>query len=252
MRCTNCHTNVVRIPINWKCPHCGERLPEPGFWFRFSEGLTEYLEEKGTVFWGVIIASLLILVGLLELVFGQGFLLRYILGSFILSAIMIFFGGMLVSMYMQVVLPLKLLGGGDYILKERAVIRNFRKGTNLAAAAGIMLCLVWLGPSAFFAYFPSYFVIVGILLALAWSIGGLFFDARMVDDVRFRGYMERLGITNLKSLRKSCAFVIFFLFIATLGFWILNQIPGLWIKVSNWGLVTVIVNFVSNYLSWLV
>jgi len=252
MKCPHCKTNVTKIPVSWKCPHCGETLPEPGYWFRFFEGFSDYLIEKGNIFWSIIFMIFLITLGSFEFVFGYGFLVKYIAGNFLLALVMIFFGGMLIDMYMKVVLPLHLpFGGGDFIIKERAVIRNIRKGSHIAGGAGILVSLFWLGPRTFVAYFPSYLIVIGIFLALAWAISGLFLDMRMVDDVRFRFYMDRLGITSLKYLRKICTIVIGGLFVAILTFYMLNLIPGLWHEVSEWGIVAGILFFVKNYLGWL-
>ncbi len=252
MKCTHCGTNVVNIPINWKCPHCGEQLPELGFWARFSDGLSEYLQEKGAIFWGIIFAIILIFIGIPEMVFGNGYLLKYIMGNFLFAAIMIFYGGMIITMYMKIVLPLHLpFGGGNFIIRERATIRNYRKGTHIAAIAGILTSIFWLGPWMFLAYFPSYILVISVFLGMAWSIGGLFFDPKQIEDVRFRGYLELLGVTSLKVLRKTCVLIVSALFLAIVGYWILSQIPGLWQKIGNWGIVGVFVHFFTTYMGWL-
>jgi len=227
-------------------------MPEPGFWFRFSEGLVEYLQEKGFIFWGIILSALLTLFAVGEGLLGNALLVKYIFDNFLFSILMALFGGMLIETYMRLVLPLHMpFGGGEFILRERAVIRNMRKGAHVAVIAGILTCLIWLGPNTFVRYFPSYFIVISVFLALSMSISGLFLDMKMAEDVRFRFYMDRLGVTDLKKLRRMCTVSIGGLFVAILGFFILNQIPGLWHTVSSWKFVGGLMFFFQTYLSWL-
>ena len=251
MKCPHCDTYVHKIPVTWKCPHCGEKLPEPSKLFLFSEHVVEYLQDKGVIFWSIWFGLILILISVLEMVSGHGFLFSYFSGSFLLSLGFIFFGGMLVDMVVKINLPLRLLYGADYILKERAVIRNTRKATNLALVVGFAFCLYYLKPRLFFIYFPSYLVIMGWFLVLSWSIVGIFLDQRMVEDVRFRFYMDRLGITSLKRYRKFGSIIIGILFITAIGFWILMRIPGLWKEINNLTMIGSVLHFIQEYFSWL-
>jgi len=251
MKCPHCDTFVHKIPVTWKCPHCREKLPEPSKLFLFSEHVTEYLQDKGVIFWSIWFGLILILISISEMVFGYGFLFNYLSGNLLLSLCFIFFGGMLVDMVVKINLPLRLLYGADYILKERAVIRNTRKATNLALVVGFAFCLYYLKPRLFFIYFPTYLIIMGWFLVLSWSIVGIFLDQRMVEDVRFRFYMDRLGITSLKRYRKFGAFIIGTLFITAIGFWILMRIPGLWEEINNLAVVGSVLYFTREYLSWL-
>ncbi len=251
MKCPHCNTNVVKIPVNWKCPQCGEDLPTPGFWHRFFEGLGDYLLDRTFIFWTVIFGFFLLVLGIIEAVLGNSFLLNYITGNVLFAILMMVFAGMLIENYMNIVLPLRLIGGSGFMIKERLVIRHIRKGTHIAAIVGLLICLFWLGPRMFLTYFPSYLIVISVFLALAWSIAGLFLDIRMAEDVRFRAFMDRLGITSLKTLRKTCTFVIGALFIAIVGFWILLLIPGLWNTVSQWPIVAGPLFFFRNYMGWL-
>ncbi|NQT35604.1 hypothetical protein HQ587_10475 [bacterium] len=203
------------------------------------------------IFWSIWFGLILILISISEMVFGYGFLFNYLSGNLLLSLCFIFFGGMLVDMVVKINLPLRLLYGADYILKERAVIRNTRKATNLALVVGFAFCLYYLKPRLFFIYFPTYLIIMGWFLVLSWSIVGIFLDQRMVEDVRFRFYMDRLGITSLKRYRKFGAFIIGTLFITAIGFWILMRIPGLWEEINNLAVVGSVLYFTREYLSWL-
>jgi len=251
MRCPSCKMNVNKIPLNWKCPHCAERLPEPGFWERYFEGLSEYLVDKTAIFWGIILGFFVGVFGIFELFFSHGFLVRYLGDNFIFSTMMIIFGAMVLDMYMKVVLPLQLPYGSDFIVRERKVIRNIRKASHLALVIGLIVCIIWLGTRTFFEYFPSYFVVISCFLALSWTISSLFLDVRMVDDVRFRHYMDRLGITNLKFLRKVSTSIISLLFASFIIYFVLIQIPNLWKSVSAWSAVGTVIFFIKNYLDWL-
>jgi len=243
--------HVNKIPMNWKCPHCSERLPELGFFEKYFDGLSEYLVDKTSIFWGIILGLFIGTISVFELFLGHGFLVRYVSDNFIFSMMMLILGAMVLDMYMKVVLPLQLPFGSDFIVKERKVIRNIRKGSHLALILGIIVCLSWLGTRTFFEYFPSYLVVISCFLALSWAISSLFLDIRMVDDVRFRHYMDRLGITNLKFLRKVSTAIISLLFGSFIVFFILNQIPNLWRSVSAWSAVGTVIYFVKNYLDWL-
>ena len=252
MKCPSCKMHVNKIPLNWKCPHCSERLPDPSFWEKYFEGLAEHLVEMTAIFWGILLGAFVVIAGIVEMFLGHGFLIRYIGDNFIFSAIMIIFGAMVIDMYMKIVLPLQLPFGSDFIVKERKVIRNIRKGSHVAMILGIIVCFSWLGSRTFFTYFPSYFVVISGFMAVSWAIAGLFLDLRMVDDVRFRHYMDRLGITNLKRLRKVCTSVISLIFASTIGYFVLNQIPTLWKSISAWSAVGKIIHFVNAYLDWLI
>lgn len=252
MKCPHCKTNVTKIPVSWKCPHCSEQLPELGFWSRFFEGLSEYLVERGSIFWGIIFLFFLVLIGTMEAIFGIGFLIKYITKNLLISLAMVFFGGMLFDMYMKIVLPLQLpFGRGSFIIKERVIIRKIRKGSHLALLAGILTSLFWLGPRVFVTYFPAYILVISIFLGLAWAISGLFLDMRMAQDVRFRHYMDRLGVTSLKNLRKICTIIIAGLFVSLIVFFIEMKIPGLWLKINKWEFVGTIKFFLTTYLGFL-
>jgi len=252
MKCPHCQSFVAKIPVTWKCPRCGNKLPEPSKWYYFKEALHEYLNTKGIVFWSIWFGIFLILVGIVEILVGEGFLLKYLTGNLLFSLIFIFYGGMLIDMYMKINLPLRALAGSDYILKERQVIRNARKVTNGALLVGLIFCLYWLKPRLFFTNFPSYLVGISWFLGLAWAIIGLFLDVRMTEDSRFRLFMEKLGITSLKRMRKFATITIGLLVVAVVGYNILLTIPSLWTKISNTAIIGAVIFFVSEYLAWLV
>lgn len=252
LRCSSCHTYVTKIPVNWKCPHCGEKLPEPSRWFLFYESVIEGLQDKGSIFWSIWFGIFIILVGLLELFGGSAYLLNYLINNMLLAIAAIFFGGILIDMVVKINLPIRLPSGTDFILRERLAIRNIRKVTNLAILIGIGVSLIWLGPQSFLEYFPGYLVIVGWFLGFAWSVSGLFFDLRWADDVRFRFFLERLGIFSIKRFRKLCTYNIGALVAIAILFFVLLSIPGLWQKFRNLPVVGHIINFIELYLSWLI
>jgi len=252
MKCPHCHTFVSKIPISWKCPRCGEKLPEPGKLYYLKEHIIEYLNEKGVVFWSIWFAIALVVIGVLEMVMGQGFLLRYMSGTMLVAIVFIFFGGMLIDMYMKINLPLRSMSGSDFIVRERVVIRNIRKATNLAALIGLVFCVYWLKPRLFFVYFPSYIVVMSCFLAFSWAVVGLFLDARMAEDVRFRLFLDRLGVMSLKRYRKLGTMTIGLLVVTVVGFNVLISIPGLWSKISDMAIIGAIIFFVSEYLAWLI
>ena len=251
MRCSHCRTNVTKIPISWKCPSCGEKLPEPGKMFYFYEHLVEYLPEKGVIFWTVWFAVLMVAAGVAELILGRGYLLSYLGGSMLISIAFLFFGGMLIEMVLKINLPMRIPYGTDYILRERAVIRNIRKATNLALIIGLSYTIYWLKPRTFFIYFPAYLVTLSWFLALAWSIIGLFLDARMVEDVRFRFYMDRLGITSLKQYRKLGTLFIGVLVLVAICYHYLITIPGIWKAINDTTVAGAIIHFLKEYFAWL-
>ena len=203
------------------------------------------------IFWSIWFAFLLIAIGIPEMVYGRTLLFSYFGNALLISIAFVFYGGMLIDMFVKINLPIRLPYGTDFLLKERVVIRNMRKGTNLAALVGLGFCLYWLKPRIFFEYFPSYLVVMSCFLAFSWSIAGLFLDARMVEDVRFRFYMDRLGITGLKRYRRMGTFTIGMLIITAIGFNILRAIPDLWEKFCEVTVVSFILNFIREYLSWL-
>jgi hypothetical protein len=251
MKCLACDTFVYKIPISWKCPHCGEKLPDMSKWEIFRDGITEYLQEKGVIFWTICLAVLLFTVGLLELFFGTAHLLGYIGGNLPLALGAMFFGGMLIDMVMKIVLPLKMLYGSDFVIRERASLRNIRKITVAALIAGVLTSLIWAGPLTFLTYFPAYLILIGWWLALAWSIVGLFIDPRWLEDVRFRTFIDKIGITSLKRYRKISTVMIGILVVVMIGFNILLNISALWIKVQNIAVVGTAIKFSKAYLGWL-
>jgi len=251
MKCPACQTFVTKIPVNWKCPYCGERLPDPSRWYLLYTGLTEYLDNKGAIFWSITFGILLLLLGIVELLFGHATLLSYLGTSLFMTIFGVFFTGMLADMLAKINLPLRLMQGTDFIIKERAVIRRVRKITNLSALAGLIFALFWLKPGTFLEYFPAYAVTVSWFLALAWSVNGLWLDVRMVEDVRFRAYMDRLGITSLKRYRRIGAACIGLLVMTAVVYNVLISINGLWIKFSNLAVVGVIIGFFKQYFSWM-
>lgn len=252
MKCTSCKNQVLKIPANWKCPHCGEELPQPGAWANFVEEMIQFLDEKGTIFWSIWFGVLLIFIGAFEMMFGRGYLLTYLGRHYIFSIIFIFYGGMLIDMYARIQMPLRLPYGSTYMIRERAVIRNMRKLTNLALIVGLGICLFWLGPQMFFMYFQSYLLIIGWCLALSWAIVGLFIDPRWREDVRFRYFLEdRLFINSLKHLRKLSTTIIGTLIVVAIGYNVLLRIPQLWVKFSNLAIIGNIIMFIKIYFSWL-
>jgi len=244
---------VANPPVSWKCPHCGEKLPDLGFWETFFDGFNEYLHEKSFIFWGVILGILMIALGLFEMVFAEGHLFSYLSGNLLFSIVMIMYAGILIETYMNVVLPLHLpFGGPGFVIRERRTIRNMRKGAHLAAITAILVSLFWLGPGTFLEYFPAYIIVLSVFLGFSWAISGLFLDIKMAEDARFRNYMERLGITDLKKLRRICTFAIGALFVSVISFFVLNQIEGLWYIVKNWTVVGGTLIFIQQYFGWLI
>lgn len=252
MKCPHCKTNVSKIPVNMKCPFCNETLPEPGFWFNFFEGLNEYLVEKGFVFWSIVVLILLLLLGGITKIFGSGLLLGYFGKHFLTAAVTILYAGVIITRYMRVSLRLRLpYGGGDYILKERKVIRNIRTGNHVALIIGFLVCLFWLGPREFLAHFPYYVLIISWFLILSWAIAGLYLDPRMSEDVRFRYYMERLNITRLKLHRKRCVWMIGILFIIAIMYSVILIIPEILTYIVNWWVIGSVIQFFKTYLGWI-
>ncbi len=251
MKCPACNTYITKIPVNWKCPHCLERLPDPSKWVLFWEGLAEYLQEKGIIFWSVTFGLFLILCGLLELLAGHAYLLGNLGGSPLVSMAGIFFGGMLLDTVMRINLPLRVLFGADFIIRERPVVRNIRKATNGAILVGIAFAMVYAGPMSFFLYFTGYVVIVAWWLALTWSIVGLFIDPRLMEDVRIRTFLEKLGILSLRRYRKIGTVMIGLLVLVMVVFMFMMGTHNLWLKLSNFGPFGALVQFSKSYLGWL-
>ncbi|MBM3327966.1 MAG: hypothetical protein FJY67_00645 [Calditrichaeota bacterium] len=252
LKCNSCKTYVTKIPVNWKCPHCGEQLPEPTKWFLFVESSIEGLQDKGAIFWSIWFGVLVLAVGFIELFAGRGELLGYLVDSLLLAILGISLGGILIDMSVRIHLPIRLPYGTDFIIRERAGIRNIRKATLGAIVLGLITALSYGGISLYFEYFPAVIVIVGWYLAFAWSIAGLFLDPRWLDDVRFRFYLERLGIFSLKHFRRLATIMIGALVMIAIGFNVLLNIPGIWLKLRNIGAINAVVHFIELYLDWLV
>lgn len=251
MKCPHCQSFIAKIPVSWKCPYCSEKLPEPGKLYLFKEHLIEYLDDKGILFWSIWFAIGLIAIAIPEMAWGRAHLFSYIGNSLIMTIVFIFYGGMLIDMCVRINLPIRMPYGTDFILKERVVIRNVRKITNLFTIVGIGFSFYWLGPVVLFNYFPSYLVVMSGFIAFGWAIAGLFIDRRMVEDVRFRFYMDRLGISSLKRLRRYSSLTIGILVLSAAGFYILMGISGIWLKFSNLPMVGVIIYFTKEYFAWL-
>lgn len=251
MKCAACDTLILKIPANWKCPHCGERLPDPSKWELFWDGFAEFLQEKGVIFWSIFFFGFLIVMGLGELLFGTAHLLTYIGTSLFISLGATFFGGMLLDMCMKILLPLRNPYGTDFMLTERGMIRNVRKITYAALAGGIISSFVWIGPKTFFDFFPTYILLMGWWLALGWSIAGLFMDPKWLEDVRFRLFIDKIGVLSLKKYRKLSTIMIGVLIALMIVFNILLSIPGLWNRVQNMPALGVTIRFLRQYLSWL-
>jgi len=253
MKCTSCNTFVTKIPINWKCPHCGEKLPEPTKWEIFKDALLEWLNNKGVVFWAIWFGLLLIVSGVAEIPFGHIYLLEYLGSAPLLAIISIFFGGMLIDMVMKINLPLKLPFGSDFLINERKPIRNIRKVTNGALLLGIICSLIFAGPLMFFQYFNAYLMIIGWWLAFAWSLIGIFIDPKLTEDVRFRFFIdERLGVASLKRFKTVGRNMIGLLVLIAIAFNLLLATHNIWAKMNNIVVVGAIVKISKAYLGWLI
>jgi len=252
MICPACNTHITKIPVNWKCPHCSERLPEPTKWELFKEAFIEWLQEKGTLFYSIWLFLLLVVIGAVELFFGHTYLLAYFGANPLIAILSVFFGGMLIDMVMKINLPIKLPQGADFLIKERKQIRNIRKATNGAILIGLLYALIYAGPMGFLLYFNSYVLIIGWWLAMAWSITGLFIDPRLMEDIRIRYFMdERLGIISLKRYRKLGTIMIGMLIVIAILFNVLMATSGIWLKLSNVPVVGNMINFGKAYFGWL-
>ncbi|MDP8229417.1 MAG: hypothetical protein P9M15_08190 [Candidatus Electryoneaceae bacterium] len=264
MKCPHCNTLVVKIPVTWKCPHCGELLPEPGRWFRFVEGMTIYLQDRGAIFWGITFAVIQIMIGAVEMFYGHAYMFSFFGNNMLMSLASVILAGMLIDMYVKIILPLHLPYGSDFILKERKVIRNVRKWTHWAVIAGIVSCLIWIGPSLFFVWtdtsvqvhaipvYLAYLVVVSWFLGLAWSVTGLFLNPKWLEDVRFRHFLDyRLGIISLKKYRKIGTVFIAVLVLTMILYFILLQIPGIWDSIQNTAFIGSVILFLKLYFSWL-
>lgn len=250
--CPKCEMPVMKIPANWKCPHCSERLPDPTRWQRFTEGFGEYMENKGVIFYSILFLILLIIVIVPDIIFSHGFLLSYILDNMILAMASIFFAGMLITMVMKVMLPLRIMGGGDFIMRERQMIRHFRKWTIIGLIIAVLFCLIVLKPSMFTAYFPSYLIVIGWFLALTWSVLGILMNPQWLEDVRFRAFLEeRLGVISLRRFRKLCTIFVGVLMSTLVIYYLLLQVQGIWQSIENSAIIGTVILFIKQYFAWL-
>jgi hypothetical protein len=74
----------------------------------------------------------------------------------------------------------------------------------------------------------------------------------MTEDGRFRLFMEKLGITSIKRMRKFATLTIGLLVVAAVGYNILLAVPIIWTKISNTAVLGAVIFFISEYLAWLV
>ena len=204
------------------------------------------------IFWGIIFALLLLVVAVADVITWHGFLLAYVVDNMILAVGGIVFAGMLISMVMKVMLPLRMMGGGDFIMRERQMIRHFRKWTMVGLIASIVFVLAVLKPRMFILYFPSYLIVIAWFMAVTWSVLGILMNPQWLEDVRFRYFLEeRLGVQSLKRFRKLCATFVAVLASTVVVFIVLSRVNGLWHNIENTAIVGNVILFIKLYFGWL-
>lgn len=252
MRCPNCKgsLSVYNFIKEKHCPACGAVLKRAPTKEQVRDFLVWLAEDKGHIFWGINYWIAGWVVALFELGFGQGLVFDYITQHWFRFLLWSAYAGMIISFVAKANVEVTAVRN-KYIFKPPRYLRAFRRWTNIAAVLGVGLAAYvvyrwpnYLSPVTIVTFVPSF------PIASAWALMGLFLLEEDLNDKRIRYFFDEMRVRRAKYYHRASAIFIGGFFIASLIYYNLVRISGLWFYIWNSRIVYDVNTFFKQYFGW--
>jgi hypothetical protein len=224
------------------CPHCLKRIPwrrrlkpkcpfciKP---FRRRSTVQErsvfahFLEDRGVAFWFFQVLIVTVLLAIIFQISGHPTLIRFIdarTGWFVIS---IYWTALYATLIGRMHVPL-LLGAPKILRRERAIIRQYKRLTQVGVLIGIPFALLFVGTRYTWERFPGLVFLLFVPVSLMWAYQALTLTAEDYEDERVWSYLQELGAQDRLEHRHNAYFVLIGLPLAGLLFYYFMTHPWL-------------------------
>ncbi len=252
MRCHECKgsislTNLLREK---KCPACGATLRRMPTKEQIRESLISFAEDKGYIFWGLVYIAVVWVVGIFEQIFGSGALYDYVSDHWIRTFFLAAWSGSIIDYYAKANVEVTAVRN-KYIFKPPLYLRRFRRWTNTFLILGIALSVyVDVRWPNYISFLPTVTFLTTFCLCLVWAVLGLMVTDDDFKDKRIAYFMQEMRVRRARYYQRASAIYIGGIFVASVVFYWLVHISGLWWYIYNSRLVYNLATFWKNYFAW--
>lgn len=272
MKCFECRgsvsfNNVIREKV---CPSCGAKLMRMPTKEVLKETLIAFAEDKGYLFWSIVYLFVITFVSFFEQFVGTGGMFDYISEYKARFFFYAFFSGSIIDYVIKANVEVTSVRN-KFIFKPPIYLRRFRRWTNFAVIIGLSLPILimyfWPGyihvsivPEYFYEFskpkmfgihvLTAYAFLPAFLICLIWSILGLMLTERDLADKRIAYFMREMRVERVKRLHRGSVIYIGGLFVASIIFYKLIHISGLFFYIWNSRVVYNFVKFFKEYFGW--
>ena len=250
MRCPNCKAFVPFDSRLKKCAACGAAIEKKPLLEDTLNMLAEFAEDKNFIFWGFFMVILGLIIGGLEFTLGNGQLFYYYEEHLMHSLILFMFWGIWIEHVAKSNAQIR-LQSRTLILRERKLVKNFRRGTNLSLLAGLGIALVWIGPAEYFAQFPAITLITTVTVCMFWALMGLSLKDKQFEDARVRNFFMPMGVRHPHPYRVASAWYIALTIFALAVYTVLERFPSIFWGIYNTWVVQSSIKFFEEVLGYI-
>lgn len=280
MRCPNCKGSIslVNFLIEKKCPACSETLKRMPTKDQIREFMISFSEDRGYIFWSIVYFLFVSVLAFFEQLTYSGALFDYIVTYKLRFIIISAYAGSIIDYYVKANVEVTAVRN-KFIFKPPLYLRNFRRWTNIGLFLGTAFTayLMYRWPEYIYdaspvrvldvnvernlvfqkralninSIIPLWTFLTSFVLCLIWSLMGLFLTDDHMNDKRIRYFMEEMRVRRVKYFNRASAIYIGGIFIASVTFYKLVHIQGLWFYIWNSRIVYDTVTFVTQYFGWM-
>lgn len=241
------------------------------------ETMISFAEDRGYIFWALVYLIVVVIVGFFEQLFYEGAILNYIDNYKFRFLLLAALAGSVFDYYVKANVEVTAVRN-KFIFKPPIYLRNFRRWSNialfLAFALTTYLTMRW--PEYVYdsqlvknydinvernryvvksfihinSVLPLFTLLASFLLCLVWAFMGLFLSEDDMNDKRIRYFMEEVRVRRAKYFNRAGVIYIGGFFLASILFYKLIHVQGLWFYIWNSRIVYNSVTFFSQYFGW--
>lgn len=252
MQCPSCKGSLSAYNFfrEKTCPACGERLKKMPTWDQLKETTISFAEDKGYIFWAIVYIFGVNIIAFFEQILGKGVLFDWMSAHGLRFIFFAALGGQVIDYIAKANVEVTAVRN-KFIFRPPRYLRNFRRWTNVFAFIG-------LGLAAYSQYrWPNYIdiiptvtILVSVCVCLVWALMGLFLTEDDMNDKRIRYFMQEMRIGRVRYYNRASAIFIGGVFLASVAYYKLVHVSGLWFYIYNARLVYNTVTFFNTYFGW--
>ena len=252
MRCPHCKGSISTYNFfkEKHCPACGEKLKKIPTKEQLREIAVSFAEDKGYIFWAIVYLFVVYVLSFFEAIFGTGRLFNYITDHWIRFYLIAAFAGSIIDYYAKANVEVTAVRN-KFIFRPPLYLRRFRNYTNIGLVVGLGLSgyTLYRWPN-YIEILPTVTFLTSFVLCFVWAIMGLILTEDDFNDKRIVYFMTEMRVERVKKLNRASAIYIGGIFIASITYYWLVNISGLWFYISNARFVYNIIKFLRDYFGW--